>query len=126
MLRAVGHYLIVDEGTRPAEAVVVLSGDYGHKRLDAGLSAVHQSGASSIIVLTDTPEDSPDRTAAILRDAERRGVEARRVIVASGVRSTVEDARRAADVMQDHGWRAAIVVTSPYHTRRAASAFHHA
>lgn len=121
-LSAIGSYLIVDDGLRVADAVVVLSGDYGHKRLEAGLAAVRQGTADRIIVLMDLPTDS-NQTAIVRRDVGRAGIDARRLIVTGDVHSTAEDAARAADIMRRYGWRTAVAVTSPYHTRRAAWAF---
>lgn len=122
MLRAAAGFLVVDDGPDSADAVVVLSGDSGRGRLAAGLASFLDGRGRVVIVLTEGAVH--DRASeAIRRLADLRGVAADRVIVVGGVHSTQDDARLAAEVMKRHGWRTAIVVTSPYHTRRASWVF---
>lgn len=125
MLRAAARFLVVDDGPRSGDAVVVLSGDPSGKRLATGLVSLLEGRGRVLIVLTEGALS--DRTTEVIHHvADLRGVAAGRVIVVGGVSSTREDARLAAEVMEGHGWHTAIVVTSPYHTRRASWVFHRA
>ena len=125
-LRGVGTFLVVDDGLRPVDAVVVLSGDTSRERLDEAIRIVRRGLAGWIIVLTGTPPDFYDEAAAIRQYVKRRGANPARVVVASEVHSTLDDAQIAAQVMRERGWKSAIVVTSPYHTRRAGWVFYRA
>jgi uncharacterized SAM-binding protein YcdF (DUF218 family) len=125
-LRAAGAFLVVDEGLEPADAVVVLSGDGGRERLDTAIALVRQGLVEWIIVLTVTPPAFYDEATALRRYARRFGIDPGRMIVAGEVHSTLDDARVAARVMRERGWERAIVVTTPYHTRRARWVFHRA
>ncbi len=118
-LRALGGFLIVNDGLRHADAVVVLSGDSNHERLVTAISIVRNGLAGRIIVLTDTRADLDDEEPAIRHGAGRSGLSDAQVIVVRGVHSTADDAGIAAEAMNAGGWRSAIVVTSPFHTRRA-------
>jgi uncharacterized SAM-binding protein YcdF (DUF218 family) len=123
-LQGMGTFLVVDDGLRPVDAVVVLSGDASRERLDEAIGIVRRGLAGWIVVLTGTPPDFYDEAAAIRQYVKRRGVDPTRVVVASEVHSTLDDAQIAAQVMKEKGWKSAIVVTSPYHTRRAGWVFY--
>lgn len=122
-LGALARYLVVDQNLDTADVVVILSGDVDRSRLAAGLALVTEGRARWVVVLTGPPQTSYDDLATLRSHAESRGVDAEHVIVVGDVHSTIEDARRAAQVMKQHTWRTAMVVTSPYHTRRAAFTF---
>lgn len=47
------------------------------------------------------------------------GVDARDVIVLRETWNTREEARRISTMMRENGWHTALIVTSPYHSRRA-------
>jgi uncharacterized SAM-binding protein YcdF (DUF218 family) len=123
-LQRVGAFLVVDDALRPADAVVVLSGDASRSRLDEAIRVVRLGAADWVIALTATPPDFYNEATAIRRYVERRGVDPGRVVVAGEAHSTLDEARLAAQVMRERGWRSAIVVTSPYHTRRARWVFY--
>ncbi len=123
-MRGLGTYLVVDDPLRQADAVVVLSGDANRTRLDAAAAVARRGVAKWVIVLTEAPRNSLYDTSAVRQDAGLRGVDVDRVIVVGAAHSTADDARLAAEVISQHGWRSAIVVTSPYHTRRAQWIFH--
>lgn len=56
--------------------------------------------------------------------ALRLGVPAAAMVTETQARDTFENARYCRTIMQDHGWQDAIVVTTPYHVRRASRIFH--
>ena len=123
ILRALGVFLVVDDGLRRSDAVVVLSGDSNRERLDTAIAIRRRGLAERIIALTGTSSDLDDEEPGIRRDAERGGLDGGQVVVARGAHSTADDAAIAAEVMKAGGWRSAIVVTSPFHTRRARWTF---
>ena len=51
------------------------------------------------------------------------GIPAERIFLAEGSTNTVQDAQVVRQIMAEHGWRDAIVVTHPYHLLRAAWSF---
>lgn len=56
--------------------------------------------------------------------AARLGVPVAAIVVETQARDTFENARYCRQIMQARGWQDAIVVTAPYHVRRASRIFH--
>ena len=128
-----GRFLTKEDPLEKSDAIAVLSGT----RLDRPLEAVdlYQAGYAPAIVLT---YEIPERA---LGAAATRGVtlpaevdEARDVMIKLGVPAsaiiqparihdnTAQEAQTLHQLAHQHGWRRIIVVTSPYHLRRAAFA----
>ena len=57
------------------------------------------------------------------RTAVAAGVPAKAIVVEGASATTEENAQRVAELMKSAGMRSAILVTSPYHQRRAAILF---
>jgi uncharacterized SAM-binding protein YcdF (DUF218 family) len=76
-------------------------------------AALARAGAAPRIVLT---ADSP---------ASRRVLPEVEVVVVGPVRSTRDEAVRAAALCRERGWRRLLVVTAPLHSRRACAAVEH-
>lgn len=114
---------MVDDRLEPADAILVLSGDAERERLDTALALARRGLAERIVVLTGTPPSFYDESSVIRAYAGRTGIAPGRVIVIGQAHSTLDDARITAGVMRAHGWSRAIIVTAPYHTRRARWVF---
>ena len=98
-----------------ADAVVVLSGDHG-ERLSVALRLLRE-GVTATLVLDGTP-DSPE----VLRlCAEEQVFEV--VCLRPDPDSTQAEARAAARLAADRGWKSLIVVTTAYHVPRSALHF---
>ncbi len=130
----VGRFLTKEDPIQKADAIAVLAGT----RLNRPLEGVdlYQAGYAPTIVLTYEIEERA------LAEAARRGAvlpvavdEARDMMVTLGVprpaiiqparihANTAQEAQTLHELARQHGWRRIIVVTSPYHLRRAAFAF---
>jgi uncharacterized SAM-binding protein YcdF (DUF218 family) len=129
----VGRFLTKEDPIQKADAIAVLAGT----RLDRPLEGVdlYQAGYAPSIVLT---YEVPERA---LVEATRRGAvlpveadEARDVMITLGVpasaiiqparihENTAQEAQTLRELARQHGWHRIIVVTSPYHLRRAGFA----
>lgn len=124
-LRAAGRFLVISDETPSGDAAVVLSGDASRERLRAALALNRRGAVRGLIVVVGTPPDFYDERRAVLAFSRRQGVTPDGVVVMGAAHSTTDDARLAAQVMQARGWRRGVIVTSAYHTRRAAMAFCH-
>ena len=122
-LVGLGHYLAVEDPLAPADAIVAISGDQGARTATA--VALWKQGVAPLIVFAGSSEDpaSPPSAELMKRDAVRLGVPADRVLIEPSSATTQENATRVTDLFQAHGIRRAILVTSPYHQRRAAMLF---
>lgn len=124
---------IVEDELLPSDAVVVLAGGNG-ERLHAGIQLYKRHLARELFIVgPDVPmipvytgEDSLTQAEAKRRIALKRGVPADSIVFQLGPTSTFEEAEVAARVAKEQGWRSLIVVTSPFHTRRARATFHRA
>ena len=122
-LVGVGHYLAVEDPLAPADAIVAISGDQGARTATA--VELWKRGLAPLIVFAGSSEDPTSLPSAELmkRDAVRLGVPADRVLTEPSSATTEENATRVTDLFHAYGIKRAILVTSPYHQRRAAILF---
>ncbi len=117
---------------RPADAIVVLgatvlpggrAGPDLQTRTRHGVD-LYRAGLAPNLICTGGVTDDPFSAAAVAgRLAADWGVPPERIFLADGSKNTSEDARQAAQVMAQHGWQSAIVVSHPLHVYRASVFF---
>lgn len=122
-LVGLGHYLAVEDPLAPADAIVAISGDEGARTATA--VELWKQGVAPVIVFAGSSVDpsSPPSAELMKREAVRMGVPADRVLIEPSSATTQENATRVTDLFRAHGITSAILVTSPYHQRRAAMLF---
>lgn len=123
LLVGVGHWLEVTDPLAKADAIVAISGDTG-ARADTAI-ALWKQGYAPLLIFSGGSSD-PDSVASadlMKRTAVAAGVPSNAILVESESATTEENARRVAELMQSRSLRSAILVTSPYHQRRAAMLF---
>lgn len=120
---------------RPADAIVVLGATVlpgGRPGPDLQVRTRHgvglyQGGLAPNLICTGGVAGDPFSAAAVAGSmAQELGVPSERVFLADGSKNTSEDARQAAQVMAEHGWRTAVVVSHPLHVYRARLFFEQA
>lgn len=115
--------LCVEDPLRKADAIVVLAGERG-ERVREGVALLRQGWAPRLL-MSGGPSEADVPLADIMRDqALREGVPAAAILVQERSVDTGEDARFSLEMARAHGWKRVILVTSPYHARRAAWLFH--
>lgn len=125
MLRTLGWALVENDGPRRADAAIVLGGDGYATRI---VAAAHFAQAGYVpVVLVSGPEmygrHESDFTIAY---AEKRGFPAALFRpVESGSDSTRSETAFLAEYVRVHQLHTILLVTSNYHTRRAARLFRH-
>lgn len=124
-LPAVGRFLIVSDPLQHADAIVPLAGERDRVVYAAELFG---EGYATWFVATDMPHQVPgieDSYAQLVRrEAVWHGVPDERILTVSATaQTTYQEALAVRQLCQEHGWRTLLVVTSPYHTRRARLAF---
>lgn len=116
---APARWLVTRDPPRRADAVIVLAGDPDYERTKTGARLV-LDGQARLLVLTGG-EPGPGDSAQSLRDvALRAGVPAARIRLEQVSHGTHESLEAVRTILEQEGVRRAIVVTSPYHQRRAA------
>ncbi len=104
-----------DANPERADAVVVLSGDHG-ERLARALELMSEKAAPTLVL-----NGTPDLQQAV--DLCRGGQAFEVVCLRPDPDSTRYEARAAARLAADRGWRTLVVVTTRYHVPRAGMLF---
>ena len=121
LMQAMGDFLVVRDPLRSAEAAIAIAGD-GARATEAAL-LVMQGYARWLIVSGGPYGGSRNSADTMVRDAFRLGLPRDRILVDRQATGTAENATGSADLMQQHGLRTAILVTSTYHMRRSILIF---
>lgn len=126
LLREMGSFLIVSSELEYANAIVVLSGG-DESRMQEALSLYNQD-YSHIIVLTETGNvvEGYDHLHSFDMRIEllHQGIPSGNILLTNQVAtSTEQEAEAAKQLLTTHQFVSCIVVTDPYHTRRAYTIF---
>lgn len=119
----VGHGLAVEDPLAKVDVIVAISGDDGPRTETA--VGLWQQGLAPLLLFSGASLD-PDSVSSgelMKREAVRLGVPADAILVEPLSATTEENAMRTAALMQRRGLHTAILVTSPYHQRRASILF---
>jgi uncharacterized SAM-binding protein YcdF (DUF218 family) len=114
ILKSMWNYLVVNEEPKPADVIIILSS--GTDRVEEGVTLYKLGYANKILF-------SGDGSQGMESQAESLGVPESRIVMEDKSRSTFENAKYSATIMQTQRFNSAIVVTSPYQTRRASIIF---
>jgi uncharacterized SAM-binding protein YcdF (DUF218 family) len=122
-LALVGHYLAVEDELAKADAIVAISGDTGARAATA--IDLWKQGYAPVIVFSGAAIDPSSVSSAEImrREAVRQGVPETATIIEPAAVDTEENAAEVAKLMVAHNMHSAILVTSPFHQRRAALLF---
>jgi uncharacterized SAM-binding protein YcdF (DUF218 family) len=122
-LVAVGHILAVSDPLVKSDVIVAVSGDNGPRTETA--VKLWKQGLAPLLLFSGASLDPDSVSSAELmkRDAIRLGVPAEAILLEPDSTTTDENAHLVAQLMTDKGMHTAILVTSPYHQRRASILF---
>lgn len=113
----VGFALEVASDLQPADVIVVLGGGNGDR--DVYASELYRRGLAKNVIATG----SPVGTSAGARGLVARGIPRDAIYLANGSQNTHEDAVLSRRILLAHRWRTVLLVTDPYHERRALWTF---
>jgi uncharacterized SAM-binding protein YcdF (DUF218 family) len=109
-----GNFLIVNEAPQKADVIIILGGDAAN-RVPYG-AELCKLGYADKVLLSGHAMIGPTLTSGILLNA---------ILMEDRSQTTFENAQYSLKIVQNQGYKSAIVVTSPYHTRRASIIFIH-
>jgi uncharacterized SAM-binding protein YcdF (DUF218 family) len=112
-----GNLLIVNQEPQKADAIIILGG--GSDRVAYGVK-LYQSGYASKLLLSGGNANSNRN---MKQQALSLGVPDASILQEDLSRTTFENAKYSLKIVQAQGYKSVIVVTSPYHTRRASIIF---
>ncbi len=120
LLEKAGRYLYAKDELKPADVIVVLGGEQT-ERVEYGVKLFKEGWArKDRIILTGGPVVGTHTLAGMMKEqAEALGVSGKDILLADRSMSTEEDARETGDIVKKRGYRSLILVTSPYHSKRA-------
>lgn len=124
-LYAVEDFLVVNQEPKNADFIIVLGGDPS-SRVAQGVR-LYQSGYVDKILLTGGTHSyhTADTKAQIMkRQALRLGVPEDDILLEEKSLTTEQNAEYSLEIMRAKEFKSAIVVTTPYHTRRSSLLFH--
>jgi uncharacterized SAM-binding protein YcdF (DUF218 family) len=106
-----------------SDAIVVISGDEQLARFQEGVT-LYQNGFGRYLVFSGAAYDNGTSNADVMRAlAVKRGVPVSAILDEPQGEDTWGNAIFTRQVLEDHGLHSAILVTSPYHSRRAKLTF---
>jgi uncharacterized SAM-binding protein YcdF (DUF218 family) len=106
-----------------SDAIVVISGDEQMARFQEGIN-LYKQGLGQYLVFSGAAFDNGTSNADVMRDlAVKRGVPDRAILNEPFGEDTWGNAVYTRQVLEDHGLHSAILITSPYHARRAKLTF---
>lgn len=126
LIRAVGGFLIVADPLQPVEAVAVLSGGTPDRIVSA--ATYFRSQKADILIITNTGARIPTVPQSVaemaVSAAKEEGIPTGKIVVTEGkAASTADEADAVRQVLIDRKKVSVLVVTDPYHTRRARMIF---
>lgn len=130
---AIDRFIRADRIPESADAVVVLSGGVtadgylSGQGLDRTLMAVTlvEAGTAPVLLFTREERKASGIKSTNAGDQLRFAKLARlsRVLTTRPVKSTRDEALAVADIARHRGWKRIVLVTSPFHSRRACATF---
>lgn len=117
-----GHLIVRDQLDR-ADAILVLAGDSNGERVDEGINLYKQGYAGYILMSGGPLAWRLTNAEWMKKQALAEGVPERAILLQDRSRSTLDDANFSLPIAVKHDFKSVILVTSPYHTRRAAAVF---
>lgn len=124
ILTEAGELIVRKDEMKPADAIVVLAGEET-ERVEYGVKLYKNGWArKDVIIMAGGPVVWKYTWAGLMKDhAESLGVPSRSILLEDRSRSTEEDAVYTKELLQKNRISSIILVTSPYHSRRASIIF---
>jgi uncharacterized SAM-binding protein YcdF (DUF218 family) len=129
LLTAAGDVLVARDDLQPSDVIVVLAGNSPYRAQHA--EALYAQGLAPHVIISNEPLSSHGVQTTWL-ELRQYGLvhlsipDDAIVPIPEISDSTYEEAQHSRDIMRAHGWHSAILVTDPFHMRRAILTFHQA
>jgi len=110
-------FLFYEDQPQKADVIILLSGDTSGGRLEKAAELYHAGYAKKVLLTTATESGST------IEDAESLGIPLEDLLTENKATSTYENALYSKDIVLEHKFETALVVTSNYHMRRTRLAY---
>lgn len=119
ILEGLANYLVVQDKLEKADIILVLAGDSNGERVAQAVD-LYKNGYAPKILMSGGPVMWGETYAENMRrQALFLGVPAKDILLQDRSESTYEDAKYSAEILKTKEIRIIILVTSPFHMRRA-------
>lgn len=119
----VGFFLSPQDKLEPSDAIVVISGGETRERVEEG-ARLYRDGWAPLMIMSGAARDEGTANAVAMKQlAVSLGVSANDILVEPEALDTFENAAKVRVIIEEHRISRFILVTSPYHQRRAALVF---
>lgn len=115
LIKEAGNFLVIDEDPIQSDVIVILSGG-GIERLIKG-AELFEKGYAPYVIISNGLEDN------LYEAIKNMGVPGDSIILETKASSTTENALFTEELMMQHQFDSAIIVSSNYHMRRVKSNF---
>ncbi|MDQ5943942.1 MAG: hypothetical protein QG658_8 [Patescibacteria group bacterium] len=116
-------YLSPQDSTSPADAIVVVSGGQTQTRAKHGIELYKKDLAPKIVFSGAALDDGPSNAREMAALARRSGVPEEAIVIDEDAKTTYENAVNTKRILEESKAKSLILVTSPYHQRRAFITF---
>lgn len=118
-----GFWLSPQDNLEKAEAVIVVSGGETAARTKEGIN-IYKNGYADYLIFSGAAEAGDVSNAlAMKRIALKSGVSESKIIIEEDSKNTFENALKVKIILEEKGFKKIILVTSPYHQKRAYITF---
>ncbi len=120
---SVGFYLSPQRNPASSDAIVVVSGGQTTTRAQKGIELYEHDYAPKIIFSGAAIDDGPSNARQMRRQALEAGIDSDSIQIDEVSQNTYENAVNSKKILEDIGAKKIILVSSPYHLRRAKMTF---
>lgn len=124
LVPAIGFFLSPQNNLELSDAIVIISGGETKERVEEGVE-LYQAGWAPLLIMSGAARDEGTSNALAMKNmAMTIGVPDEQIVVEEEATNTFENALKVKNIIQEQKITKMILVTSPYHQRRASSVFH--
>ncbi len=125
LIVGIGFFLSPQDRLQHADMIVAISGGETTQRTREAVLLYEEGYAPTILFSGAAADVSGPSNAAVMRaDAVSQGVPKSAIVTEDNSTTTAQNAADSAPIIRAHNARTIILVTSPYHQRRASIDFH--
>jgi uncharacterized SAM-binding protein YcdF (DUF218 family) len=124
LLGKAGEFIYKKDDLKPADVIVVLAGEE-KERVEYGVYLFREDWAKKDrIIMTGGPAVWKHSWASLMKEhAEYLGIPGKHILIEDKSRTTEENAEYTSEILKKHGYKSILLVTSPYHSKRASLIF---
>lgn len=124
ILKEAGRFLYYKDELKPADVIVVLAGEET-ERVEHGVKLFKEGWSKKDrMILTGGPLIWKYTWASLMQEhAVHLGMPKSAILLADKSKTTEEEALFTKEIIDKYGYKSCIIVTSPYHSRRALKIF---